>query len=402
MRHSSLARHASDQRGVALPMAMMAMVLLGVMISAFLALSSSEPTIANNHMRWSQARAVAESGVERAVWGLTYSDDAAGIPATFTTAPAPYNGSATVPVTVGTSGTGRFRLTVVNGAAANERDVTSVGYVPNDTASNRAVQTITVTLVKFRWLDPPAALSVRGELEVSGNSTVDSRSDTSCGAKNGTFTTGDTSIGSGTAEVYGADGNATKNQTTGTPADMAEFVPTATFDTYIFTASDLATLKAYAKSQGTYYQGAQLFNSGRRLPNGLIFVDTVSGDPITDSTPSGDFGSLSIHGGAPSDASGVFSGWIVVNGNLSISGDFQMKGLIYAVNDFSYTGTGTGRIEGAVMSQNVRDTSSTTIDTTTGGNSEIIYNCAYARTGNGLIPQSYTVKGGTYKEVASY
>ena len=402
MRHGSLFRHASDQRGVALPMALMAMVLLGVMISAFLTLSSSEPTIANNQMRWSQARAVAESGVERAIWALSYPADAAGIPATFTTAPAPYDGSTTTPVTVGASGTGRFRLTVTNGAAANERNVTSVGYVPSDTASNRAVQTITVTLVKFRWLDPPAALSVRGELEVSGNSTVDSRSDTSCGTKHGTFTTGDTSIGSGAAEVYGADGNSVKNQTTGSPADIAEFVPTTTFDNYIFSSADLVALKAYAKSQGTYYQGSVTFNSGSRMPNGLIFVDTVSGDPITSSTASGDFGSLSIHGNAPADPSGIFSGWIVVNGNLSISGNFQMKGMIYAVNDFSYTGTGTGRIEGAVLSQNIRDTSSTTIDTTTSGNSEIIYNCAYAKTGNGLIPQTYTVKGGTFKEVASY
>jgi hypothetical protein len=76
-----------------------------------------------------------------------------------------------------------------------------------------------------------------------------------------------------------------------------------------------------------------------------------------------------------------------------------MHGRAYVQNDFTYTGTGTGEIDGAVISQNVRDTSSTTIDTNTGGNAGIQYNCAYARTGGGQLPQTWTIKAGTYKEI---
>jgi hypothetical protein len=91
---------------------------------------------------------------------------------------------------------------------------------------------------------------------------------------------------------------------------------------------------------------------------------------------------------------------IIVAGSLSISGNFQGRGLVYAVNDLVYTGTGTGLIEGAVISQNTRDFSSTTIDTNTGGNSSIIYNCGYASNPGGNMPQGFNVQPGSYREVS--
>jgi hypothetical protein len=91
---------------------------------------------------------------------------------------------------------------------------------------------------------------------------------------------------------------------------------------------------------------------------------------------------------------------IIVAGGLSISGDFHGRGLVYAVNDLVYQGTGTGLIEGAVISQNIRDVDSTTIDTNTGGNSSIIFNCGYASNPTGQMPQGFTVQPGSYKEVS--
>jgi hypothetical protein len=75
-----------------------------------------------------------------------------------------------------------------------------------------------------------------------------------------------------------------------------------------------------------------------------------------------------------------------------------MWGFGYVQNDFTYTGTGTGQIVGAMMSRNIQDASSTTIDTNTGGNASIIYDCKKAR-GEGFIPR-FTVKAGTYKEIS--
>lgn len=389
-------RPLTDERGAALPMALFATAILITLVIAFSILSSSEPTIASNQQMVAQARAIAESGIERAAWALNNATNTNGLadpmPATV---PAPYDGSAAVNVTL-TSGTlGSFRVTVAQGGATNERLVESVGSIPNDT-SPRAKQRIRVTLIKFRFPAPPAALSVRGELQVGGNTYIDSRGDTSCGAKVGTFTTGLTDVQGGSAEVFGADGNNTKNENT----DILQNQPTAAFDQYLLTDDDIAALKAYAKSQGTYYQGSVDFRSSNQMPNGVIFVDTVSGQPMSNGSDPNDQAQVAIRGGAAASADGIFHGWLIVNGRLQIDGDFQMWGYGYVMNDLTYTGTGTGQIVGAMLSRNIQDTSSTTIDTNTGGNASIIYDCAKARSGGGMVPQTYTAKSGTYKEVS--
>lgn len=387
-------RILTDQRGAALPMALIAMTMLMTLIVAFSLLATSEPLIAGNQQQVAQARAVAESGVERAAWALNNPTHAYGIPDPMTSAPAPYNGSAAVNVTLNSNTLGAFRVTVTNGAASNERNVIAVGSIPNE-ASPRAKQRIQVTLLKFKFLDPPAALSVRGELQVGGNTLIDSRSDTSCGAKPGSFTTGTTEVQGGSADVYGAGDNI-KNQST----DILQLQPTATFDQYLLTDDDMAALKAYAKAQGTYYQGTVTFDAANRMPNGVIFVDSASGAPVTNSSDPSDMADLTIHGNAPSSADGIFHGWLIVNGRLAISGNFQMWGYGYVVNDLTYTGTGTGQIVGAMLSRNIQDASSTTIDTNTGGNASILYDCAKARTGGGFVPQTYAVKAGSYKEIS--
>src|SRR5262249_35120248 len=159
---------------------------------------------------------------------------------------------------------------------------------------------------------------------------------------------------------YGADGNNTANQTqngmTATVADKRLNVPSASFDPYILKNADLNTLKAYAMKNGTYYNGASVqgltFNAGNQLPNGIIFIDTVSGNNIdynptpaaacSGCTSTSDFASVSLHGGFAADPSGTFSGMIVVAGSLSIDGDVTMHGMVYVVNDLTYVGTGHG------------------------------------------------------------
>jgi len=50
----------TDRRGVALPMALLALLVLSVLIIGFSVLSASEPTIANNQLMVVRARAIAE------------------------------------------------------------------------------------------------------------------------------------------------------------------------------------------------------------------------------------------------------------------------------------------------------------------------------------------------------
>jgi hypothetical protein len=400
MQTRRLTQILADERGAALPLALIAMVMLTTLIVAFSVLATTEPLIANNQLAAAQARGIAESGVERALWVLnnSYAGNTSGLAATFpSTAPAPYDGSASVNVDLGGTTVGVYRVTVsapgLPPGAANERKIEAFGFLPSQ-ASPRAKHRIEVWVSPFKFPDPPAALSVRGELQVGGNTNISALDDTSCGAKPGTFTTGTTDVQGGSANVFGADGNATKNEAT----DISQGQPTAAFDAHLLSDSDLAALKAYAKTQGTYYQGTVAFSASNRMPNGVIFVDSVSGGPVTATSDPSDMANLTIHGNAPSSADGIFRGWLIVNGTLAISGNFQMWGFGYVQNDLTYTGTGTGQIVGAMMSRNIQDTSSTTIDTNTGGNASIIYDCKKAR-GEGFIPR-FIVKAGTYKEIS--
>jgi Tfp pilus assembly protein PilX len=412
------ARRATDERGVALPMAMITLLLLTSLMIAFAVLAKSEPQIANNQLRVAQARALAESGFERAVWALGNPANAAGIADPMPTSPAaaPYDGTF-----VGVATTGGFQVTVTSGATASERNLVAVGWTPTSNLADtrtKAHRRIQATVMKFTdlALNAPCALCVRGALQVSGNSNIDARGDTSCGKKYGTYTSNATCIGgscsdSGSMTIYGAFDTGAAANTPNQPTDYQQNQDPATFDAFTLKPNDLAALRQIAKQRGTYYgpgspssmgwsDGSVTFNAGNRMPNGIIFIDNVDATDISQANnatvpPA----SVSIHGNFPADPSGTFSGWIIVNGTLNISGNIRIDGLVYSLNDISYTGTGTGEIRGLVVSQNTRDTSSTSIDTNTGGNATIEFDCQKAR-GGGQVPPGWFLEAGTYREVS--
>ena len=404
----------TDQCGVALPMSMLTLLILSALVLGFSGLAATEPTIASNQLMVAQARSLAEAGLEHAIWALNNPANSKGLPGTGTV-PAPYDGSRLVLVAVNGHDVGGFRVTVTNGASAGERVMTAVGWGPNDAATTpKAHQKITLAMTNPQLLfkDPPAALSVRGELQAGGNALVDSRSDTSCGKKVGTLTTGATSLPGNAADIRGAaDDNNTRNEVTDAnngplPANAHDIVlnlATSSFDQFVLTDGDINSLRAYANAHGTYRQGIVDFNVSNTMPNGRIFVDTVTGNNITPAgvspaTPPSDLANVSIHGGAAADPSGIYSGWLFVNGSLSISGTFTMHGMLYTQNELSYHGTGDGGVSGAVISRNIQDTAPTSIDSDLLGKVNITYNCAHAKTGDGTIPFQWSVRGGTYRE----
>lgn len=416
--HHLIIRRLRDERGIALPMALLALLILSTLVIAFALLATSEPLVATNQKMVAQARAVAESGLEKAIWALNNPTDPNGLSAM--PGASPYDGSTDIAI-LDSNGTqiGVARVTVTQGTNTNERNVVSVGWVPTNPGNAHQKIQATVSKFLFKVSPPPAALTVAGEINAGGNVNINSRTDVSCGNKDGTWSAGATTTG-GSATIYGADAGANWNVANQSASGMGPAitdtrlnVPTTAFDPYILKNADMNTLKAYAMKNGTYFTGSAVqgltFNAGHQLPNGIIFIDTVSGNNIdynADGTPcagctaTSDFASVDIHGGFAADPSGVFSGMIVVAGSLTIAGNVTMHGMVYTVNDLTYTGTGNGEIDGAVFSQNARDVSSTTIDTNTGGNAQINYNCNFASNPGGQLPQGFSVVPGTYKEVS--
>jgi hypothetical protein len=393
---------------------MIALMLLTTLLIAFAVLAKSEPTIAANQTRAVQARAMAEAGMERAMWALTSTV----IPETSTgamagsVANAPYDGSTYI--ALGTLG--GFVITVAAGTAVNERVIDAVGYAPSYVTTGIGVshKHLHMRLTKIKWLDPPSALSVRGELKIEGSVLIDSRDDTSCGPKGGVTTTDATSISGGAATVYGY-GDAVPNETAGTPPDIAASTPTADFDAHIFTDSDLDTLRSLAKCCGTYvgpgspadYTSLSFgpssvtiaYNAGNPFPkNGLIFVDTKTGANLTPTTADSEIPTVKITGNAAPTGQTEWSGWLIVNGKIDWQGNTKAQGLVYAVNDLNWAGTET--IDGAVMSRNIKDTSSTNIDSDLGGTATVNWNCSYAKSGAGTLPTGWFLKSGSYREVS--
>ena len=390
------------ERGMALPVTMIVLTLITTLALAFLVMSASEPVIAANHMASAQARAMAESGIERALWALTMGTTAPTTPGAVAdpmpSSPAgqPYNGATYV--SMGTIG--GFTVSIANGAAANERVIEAVGYVPNN-VNPVATKKIMLTATRMKWLDPPCAICAGGEapqnnqtnIQIGGAATVNASPTDGAQFCDGVMPTAATmSQGS-----INTNGNPDLSAPPGGVSTL-QHQPQQNFTPFLFTDSDMEMLKTIAKmpGRGTYLQGSQTFTSPP--PNGIVFIDTPSGNPFTANSPSGDIITVDIHG----NWSQSWNGWLIVAGTVHISGNVTMNGLVYAQNDVTLDGTGGGGVTGAVISTNRMDTTSTNVDAQSIGNAPTTYNCPAVRNGGGTISQYWFSKPGTFREVATY
>lgn len=391
MSSSRLAHLLLSEQGLIMPITMMVLVLLVSLTAAFAMLSASDPLIASNLKQGTEVMGLAEAGIEEAMWAL--SNPTAALWLNFPTMPPPdrYNGTWTA------FGAGGYKITITGGP--KEFTVTSEGRIPNDSTATVSKK-ITVTLWSLKdRVDPSAAFGVKGPVELKGNAAVDARNSTAsaCGAKPGVHSSQSVSI-SGSAQVHSDNNPLVANES----ADYAQNQPPSSFDTITLSQAELGGLKALAKANGTYYKGTQSFSS---LPNGIVFVDTVSGNPIGSPPNASDLASVTITGATA-------SGWLIVMGSLTMNGNVSYTGFVYVANDLILRGTGSGNgIIGAAINLNIvpsETSSSSAGDSSTTGNAKITFDCnaiktgvATGGTGSATVPQGFFIKPGTWREVTS-
>lgn len=370
-------------------MALIVLMILTALTVAWATLAVTEPVVANNHRLAAVARAFAESGLERAAWGLSHDTRPAGlaVPAAGAVAGPPYDGKTFIRVNT----LGGFTLRV-RGVSVNAADVEAFGWTPDNTPGN-AHRRITARLSRVRDLarDAPCALCVRGDVDVAGRATLDARqgADAPGPRKVGIFSTGGITRQGNGADVYGADGNDVRNE----PTDYAENQPATEFDKFTLTPEELNTLRGLARANATYYRGSVTFNSQNPLPNGIVFVDTVSGTSVTSTTSASDLADVTLSGGAVPQP--PFTGWFIVNGDLDISGNFGgIAGIVYVVGQARTTGFVNSSLTGLMVVQQARGGSGFSA-----GNTDIQYDYEAAR-GGGYVPENWFVQAGTYREVA--
>src|SRR3989442_15770289 len=129
-----------DEVGVAMPLTLIALVILSGLMIAFAARAQSEPVIAANQCRGAVARALAESAVERAVWALTAGSGVSGgigPPSNGVVAGPPYDGGTYITIGAGgfppkkTGGSLREAKNEAGGATAR---ATAPGGAPPESA----------------------------------------------------------------------------------------------------------------------------------------------------------------------------------------------------------------------------------------------------------------------------
>jgi hypothetical protein len=277
------ALRAGDQRGIALPLALLTLLVLTSLSMVLATLARTEPTVATNHLHSFQARVLAESGIEYAVWALTNATSPGGIGGSgtapnvvVTDSPAsPYDGSAFIPLGL----TGGFSLTVT-GSDPNARSVRSVGWSPAGDLSDArlpAKSEVVATLVRLRNLprEAPCALCVGSSLTLTGPTVVDARGSeaSDCGGKVAAASAGDLAF-DGASDLFGA----------GAPAgDRSANVEDRDFRRgqspgVSLSSDDLDTLKSLAGARGTYVRPASDAPVDlAAIPDGLVFVDTPAG-----------------------------------------------------------------------------------------------------------------------------
>jgi Tfp pilus assembly protein PilX len=414
-----------EERGMALPLAMIVLIIFASLAALFAGLAITEPQVSSNFALSKQALSVADGGLEWAriqitnnpafptwqqafnnVAGIQYSTAAAAAKADTAMADADWTPAApatiaNVPTTAtrvrwtGVAlGSGFFTVTVssVDEAGVN---YSALPNPPNDPNQLRLVSTGTTgtgTASVREIISPftlpssyfPGALSVRNNADLRGNSYVNG-SDASGPDVPGVFATGVVTQG-GSASIAGTP--IPYEDSTTTPAAAANY-----FDQpgNVITQSQLDALKALARkntncagANGCYFQGSQSFNP---LPNGIVVVDTTDGGAITPSNRA----TVEVNGtNSPSNT------WLIVLGDVSVHGHISIRGLVYAYGTLNLRGMGSGTgILGAVVGL-----AEATVDVEANltGNSKINFSLAAAGTPpTGSV--SYLVKSGSWGQI---
>src|SRR5262249_14092467 len=164
-------RGLRGEPGIALPLTLIALLILSALTIALAVLAQSEPVIAANQYRGAIARALAESAVERAVWALGAGSAVSGgvdPPGAGAVAAPPYDGRTYI-----TLGHGGFTLKVT-GVSTTEVTVEAVGWTPDNASPGNAHRKVNASLMRFPSFGraAPCALCVNGDLEISGSASV--------------------------------------------------------------------------------------------------------------------------------------------------------------------------------------------------------------------------------------
>ena len=355
----------NDRRGFALPAAIGALVIIGILVTAgfYMARQELRIGVASNHAHMAVNIAQAGANEIMANWnGYQLNNIAVWSDTTIVDTIATGIWS----VSIAKTSDFMFYLTA-NGEVTEGGDLWS--------GASRTIGIVTKLL--FADISPPAALLTRGPVSVKGGALInglDDPPDSWAG-----YCTGVTNkpglINNDTSQIFTKGGG----DITGSPDDYDED-PTLVDESFTtFGDMDWAELTALAAAEGKNVSslGGNINNTGPVDVGGVCDQTGLTnwGDTIP-TAPCGAYFPLIYHDG-PSltiQSGGIGQGVLLVDGDLTLSGGYTFYGIIIIQGAFNTSGTGN-KVAGAVMASNAD-----LVETGGVGASEVQYSsCAIQR-----------------------
>jgi hypothetical protein len=351
-----------NQRGFALPAAIGALVIIGVLVTSgfFMARQELRIGVASNHA--SMAMNIAQMGANEVMANWN------GYQLSLIT---PWDSA----VITGTAQGGDWRVSVMNANDYSYKIVSTGTVTEGGALWAGASRTIgIVTRMLFADIDPPGALTTRGNVEVKGTSAIDGNNSTPTGWDP---YCSDVDPSNAAGVVTDAGGTVTGPVDGDPPTVQDPSIVDETFTDFgNLTWTDLTTL---AQVEGKDISGIVSITQTDPV------VDLVTGwcdesvllnwgDEVP-TNPCGAYFPLIYHNNNVTIQSTDYGqGILLVEGNLTMTGGYRFNGIIIVQGTFDTSGTGA-HITGAVLAGN-----DLTLDQSAVGNSEIIYSrCAIRR-----------------------
>jgi Tfp pilus assembly protein PilX len=321
-----------SERGIALVAAIVALVVIGAIVAGTFFVSSLEQKTAENSVDAAMAYQAAEAGIVKNVANWDTRNNALAV-----------DGGSTI--AQDSVATGTYFNVTISRLNSNLFFVRSVGTRNGTTQSLASVlRTVTVNP------GVGAAVTAKGNVSVGGNATID-----------GTNTNPSGWSGCGTAPNKGGirtNGTVSTNGNptiSGSPATIQNdsTVNNALFQTPFNAFKAMATMSlAGSSGSGNYTVYNNMAPSTTGSPAKCNLADANNwGEPLRTGgyiSECTNYSPIIYFGGNAKFTGGRGQGILLIDGDLSITGNFQWVGLIIALGQIK-TGNGNANIDGAIL-----------------------------------------------------
>lgn len=330
-----------DRRGIALPVALLALVAVTLMVTTVMITSSSEGAVARAHVDATQSLYDAEAALTSYV--MTQASNQ-----------AQFSVGTTAETVTGTARTVNITRALLNSRTLSDNSTYTTWALTAEAVRSGQASGRAITALVFQRrptsqlsLNVQSAITLGGNLDVNGNAfTVNGRSN-ACRDDNGVQ-----AVQMSDSSQINVSGNENKyNNFTGVDANGNNTQGRAAIDSTSLTRSQLA---AQVLGNKTLADIVSLVPASKKWCKSSTTCTYKSGSPLvnrpvwTGTMPAGDSIAVIDGNGTAVEVSGGSGLIIITNGNLLMKGNAVFNGIIIVEGNFTLSGTPT--IGGAVIS----------------------------------------------------